>query len=456
VKQKSSLLAIILVLIIIFSCKEDNPVIPPEPPDAVLKDTLTLSIMDVTHRSISVKVKTTNNGTGKQIQLFRKAETEPAFLPVTIYSATVLDTTIIDYNNSDGLLLDTEYSYYSVRLDSLGMPEDSSNIVSGRTLAATSHDFTAQIFTFGDFSSSVLNDVAIIDENNIWAVGEIYLNDSTGQDDGRAQSALHWNGEKWSEKRIYFNTNSIVVPIRGISVLDDNNFYLAAGSIFTWGTNTDTAEITFFDPNASINKLWITSPSSIYGVGNKGTIVHFNGSSWRSIESGTDLALTDIYGIKLDEIYITGVNDSEVRGILLKGNSHGFNAIKHAGLIDISELFEKLYGTLSTIWLDEMGNIYTGGSSLYWYTNQIWNYLESHDQIQRGYIYSIRGNAGNDYVMAGDRNTLLHYNGIDWRQIGIDFNSMSSIILRKVEQKGNIIAAVGFAGRQAIIIILKR
>jgi hypothetical protein len=33
---------------------------------------------------------------------------------------------------------------------------------------------------------------------------------------------------------------------------------------------------------------------------------------------------------------------------------------------------------------------------------------------------------------------------------------MSSIILRKVEQKGNIIAAVGFAGRQAIIIILKR
>jgi hypothetical protein len=340
------------------------------------------------------------------------------------------------------------------------MPEDSSNIVSGRTLAATSHDFTAQIFTFGDFSSSVLNDVAIIDENNIWAVGEIYLNDSTGQDDGRAQSALHWNGEKWSEKRIYFNTNSIVVPIRGISVLDDNNFYLAAGSIFTWGTNTDTAEIvlsrqSLSDPSASINKIWINSPSSIYGVGNKGTIVHFNGSSWRSIESGTDLTLTDIYALKSNEIFISGVETSQANGIMLKGNSNGFQTFI-SSINSNAELFNKLSGRLSTIWLDKSGIIYTAGNNLFWNLYGQWSFLESHDQIQRGYIYSIRGNAGNDIFMVGDRNTLLHYNGIDWRQIGIDFNSMSSIILRKVEQKGNIIAAVGFTGRQAIIIILKR
>ena len=42
----------------------------------------------------------------------------------------------------------------------------------------TSHNFTWETWTFGEHSSSVLNDVAIIDENNIWAVGEIYMNDS--------------------------------------------------------------------------------------------------------------------------------------------------------------------------------------------------------------------------------------------------------------------------------------
>ena len=44
-------------------------------------------------------------------------------------------------------------------------------------------------------SSSVLYDVAIIDENNIWAVGEIYMNDSLGQSLPDAYNAVHWNGQ---------------------------------------------------------------------------------------------------------------------------------------------------------------------------------------------------------------------------------------------------------------------
>jgi len=44
----------------------------------------------------------------------------------------------------------------------------------------TSHNFTWQTWTFGEHSSSRLYDVAIINENNIWAVGEIYMKDSLG------------------------------------------------------------------------------------------------------------------------------------------------------------------------------------------------------------------------------------------------------------------------------------
>ncbi len=45
----------------------------------------------------------------------------------------------------------------------------------------TSHNFEWQITYLGEGASSYLKDVAIIDENNIWSVGEIYLKDSTGQ-----------------------------------------------------------------------------------------------------------------------------------------------------------------------------------------------------------------------------------------------------------------------------------
>jgi hypothetical protein len=462
VKHNYNLLVILFIIITAFSCKDDNPVDPPQPPVITLSDTLTLSIMQETHRSISVNIKSTDNKTGKFIELRRFAGIVVGnnYTLVSSYSASVLDTTIIDDNDGSGLELDTEYGYYAVRVDSISKPTDTSNVITAKTLTATSHDFTAQIFTFGDFSSSVLNDVAIIDENDIWAVGTIFLNDSTGQNDGRANSLIKWDGHKWISKRIFFNNNSILTP-RGISILNSSNIYFASGSIFHWNGISDTADIVVErqelpDPNATIGKLWLVSSKSIYGVGNRGTIVHYNGSQWKTIPSGTDLALTDIYSINEDEIYICGVDHSSVKGIILKGNSNSFATLITSGIISNDELFDKLYGTISTVWLDNNGLIYTGGSSVYLHNLHNWDYLESAKEIQRGFIYSISGNAGNDFFMVGDRNTLVHYNGIDCMQIGIEYDDSSPIVLFRVKQKGDIIAAVGFYNRQAIIIILKR
>jgi len=42
-------------------------------------------------------------------------------------------------------------------------------------------------------------------------------------------------------------------------------------------------------------KIWGKNPTSIYFVGNKGTIAYYNGS-WTKIESGTDLQFLDIFG----------------------------------------------------------------------------------------------------------------------------------------------------------------
>jgi hypothetical protein len=56
---------------------------------------------------------------------------------------------------------------------------------------ATSHDFTFQTFTFcGTAGSSTLYDVAIINENNIWAVGEIPVTD-TSQNGSTMYNAVH-------------------------------------------------------------------------------------------------------------------------------------------------------------------------------------------------------------------------------------------------------------------------
>ena len=86
-----------------------------------------------------------------------------------------------------------------------------SEAVTVTTMDTTSHNFTWQTFTFGgQGGSSTLFDVAIINENDIWAVGEMYVYDSTGAP--VLYNAVHWDGSKWELKRIkYFGQCSAVV-----------------------------------------------------------------------------------------------------------------------------------------------------------------------------------------------------------------------------------------------------
>lgn len=84
------------------------------------------------------------------------------------------------------------------------------------TMDTTSHAFTWEKFEFGEYSSSFIRDVDIIDSNNIWAVGEIYMNDSLGSPDFTPYNAVHWDGEEWEVKRITvdFRGNEVTPPLK--------------------------------------------------------------------------------------------------------------------------------------------------------------------------------------------------------------------------------------------------
>ena len=59
----------------------------------------------------------------------------------------------------------------------------------------TSHNFTFTTYTFGGTGgSSYFKDVAIINDSDIWAVGEIYS-------DSSMYNAVHWNGKNWELRK---------------------------------------------------------------------------------------------------------------------------------------------------------------------------------------------------------------------------------------------------------------
>ncbi len=92
-----------VILILLSSCKKDNPVIPPIEPPPVVKDTVTISVEGTTHRSIELNIQSTINDSSLRIKLFRIFNSAETL--IAEYSILVTDTTTIDDNNGNGLQL---------------------------------------------------------------------------------------------------------------------------------------------------------------------------------------------------------------------------------------------------------------------------------------------------------------------------------------------------------------
>jgi len=92
------------------------------------------------------------------------------------------DTTLFDSTLSPN----QAYTYQAVS----GI--NKSEIVTAKTMDTSSSNFTWQTFTFGGGGeSSAIYDASIISPNDIWACGEIYINDSTGKPDPLCYKAVH-------------------------------------------------------------------------------------------------------------------------------------------------------------------------------------------------------------------------------------------------------------------------
>ena len=459
-KRVIGVLLIITLSLFIISC---NTTEPPPPPDDE-KPTLTLKLEDVSCIEAWITLTTTN------IQL-------PANIALEQISPTG-DTTsqILSLNTKDSLLyIDSllPNQTYQCQASSIENPA-TSNELSITTLDTTSHIFSYQTFELGEpltGNSSILYDVAILNENNIWGVGEIYMLDSLGQSDPEPYAIAHWNGIEWNLMKVYYHdygtTQKFAGKLKTIFAFGPDSIYVCSSANLLKWENGDWIEKAFFmisvPFNGQVNKMWGTSGNNLYFAGNSGAIYHFMGQTWQQIASGTELPLIDIYSIDGNEIYAPGINVSEVKGVLLKGNAAQFSVMINSEIIDESELFEKLYGDLASVWVDELGTVYAGGNLLYRYKNNEWNYVTSLPEnfiggnpgsYYRGALSSIRGNASNDYIIAGERNTLRHFNGVTWEQIGLPYSPSSLIGWAKVIQKGNLAVAVGINGSKAFIIIL--
>ena len=426
---------IISSLLIYNSCeKSDKPFEPPPP--IPIKDTITVSIESVSHRSISVNINKKLNLKGDTYRLNRIDQDD--IETVFNYSITGNDTIIVDDNQGDGLELNTTYGYTVFRLDSLNIQKDTSNIVYATTLSATSHDYTWEVITIGEWQSW-LSDVWGTNENNIYATGRVVL-------DGQTHGLLHYDGLSWSATS----------GVGGSSIFgfSDNDVWIAGGAVFhfdgeTWeqieaytsnGQSIPLDQVLF--DNTPYTGIWGTSSSNLYFTGLEGKIVHWNGEKGTLMETPTTIDLDDIYG--LSDNFILAAGDDFLSTTALIYDGIDWNVIN--GLDYNLHLFR-------TVFPISRNEYYIGGSKSYRKFGVEWNEFFG-DTL--GIINKIRGdyNTG-ELVAVGDANTLLHFNGESWHTVPFDKRTDH---FKSVYITNNTIFVVGITqgAAQSLILIGKR
>jgi hypothetical protein len=277
----------------------------------------------------------------------------------------------------------------------------------------TSHDFQWESFTFGGSGgSSYLQDVAIVNENDIWAVGEIYADSIKPW---KPYNAVHWDGNEWELKLIPFIGSCSAVdypPIRAIWAFAENHIlFTNGGAIAVYdGINTqlDCGMNTLLE--GAIIKIFATDSSNIYIVGGNGTIVHYdNGSSWQKIESGTDVDFRDIWGAGNPltgewEILTVG------HGAVL---NHDIALLKVEGSSVYALNTNGLPSYLSSLWFIPGQIYYVVGHGVYYAPSlgDNWQPDATHPSLHK---VSIRGQAANDIFITSSYGLVSHYNGRSW------------------------------------------
>jgi len=420
----------LLLFLLLLGCKQ--PTQPKLEPKAELK----LTLEDVSCTEAWIQLKTTN------LQL-------PATL--TVYKNNVAQNNILCYGDTllyiDSLLPNQTYKFKVVLTNNpqpTTYPQPpTSNELTVTTMDTTSHNFTWQSWEFGECSNSVLYDVAIIDENNIWAVGEIYLRDSLGNCDPKAYNAVHWDGTKWELKRIpiYLGSGFPFYPvIKSIFAFSENNIWFEAG--IHWD-GISFKQVPFnIQWNGNVNKLWGSSSSDLYAVGNNGNIAHWDGVRWRKIESGTTVDLLDVWGSPDGSIvWACGENSKTV---LIKIQNKLAQVVFEAAF-PMPRVKNRFYDGLLSLWTNNTNFIYVlTPFNLYRCSNDTrgeGKELYPREDYFRGGYLRVRGTNTNDIFTCGNKTAVWHYNGFSWNEYAELRNDNQ--FLSGLDYKQNIVTAVG-------------
>lgn len=227
-----------------------------------------------------------------------------------------------------------------------------------------------------------------LDPQKIWAAGT-------------NNAAIKWNGTQWAQAGA-----GTSITYRGIWPQDVNNAWACTvgGSIWAWHMQPDTIEQN--GSNNDLLRMWGTSSSNLFAVGDSGQILRREvASSWRSIASGTSASLRGMWGPDANDAWIVGSANTILHwdGVksVLSSDSGAFGGNLKVELNDVSGVSK------TDIWaVGEAGALAHRDASGW----TLWRAGPT------ATIYSGWAASENDAWAVGAGGLLLHWDGAAWRE----------------------------------------
>jgi len=395
-------IAALFVGVLYISCPEDPK------PEPEIEGEIFLSVEYTRCQSVFLNVSIPDSGLRKTYSIYRDNQ---YVRTDTLYGS---DTLIID----SGLKPATDYLYQALYVYK-GTVVDSSDIVYARTMDTTSSYFVWQIDTIADYPS-VLRDVAIINDNDIWAVGELKIK-------GGPYNAVHWDGNEWTLVKIPIfelpnQTVTGTVDLNSVYAISESEVYFCAGAGLTRWDGEEFIPLDIFmeylgDPDyGPLWRMWSETGDDIYLVGYNGYSVHYDGTDWEKLDTGTNIFLRDISG-KDEHIFATGYNDSG-ESIALEYKDRNwytlFESDTYYGDINNGD-----YGRIRAVdvFADTAYFAVKSGIVKYAYKDGLFKHLTSTEAnlLNHDYKTIIVRNI-NDITLCGLKGTVVHFNGVSWNK----------------------------------------
>lgn len=147
----------------------------------------------------------------------------------------------------------------------------------------------------------------------------------------------------------------------------------------------------------NLRSVWGTTPGDVFVVGEGGTILHYDGSTWARMNSGTSSQLNGVWGTSNRDVFAVGDN-----GTVLHFDGTGWRVMSSG----VSENLRAVWGS-SPEHVVAVG----GGGSILTFDGVGW---VPDSTVTTGTLTAIWGASASDLFVTGSGGTVLHFDSQSW------------------------------------------